>query len=218
MKEGNFTWAQPQNIFLGAAAIGGKLGMPPHFPVRNAPAGFGSYEYGIGFRFAEAAHPTRIVLQTAGMGDLAFDLTAASQTIPEPSPAEVKAHPLNGLSALAVNDANVNFSWDGTCVWRIENLVRNKVVYLPYTLVNKHSLDEQQVAIPFPHAVYEPGGVLHYWEDPIALKVGPGQTVRDMFVIDLRMNETDPLPTFLVDYADDGGTTAFQLNCTELKQ
>jgi len=198
MKEGKLSWAQPKNIFLGGAAIGGKLGVPPQFPIRNAPAGFGSYEYAIGFRFAETANPTRIVLQTTGFGEVSLDLTVARKTVPDPSPNEVKARPLKDLTSLRLDDANVNFSWEGSCVWRIENLVRNKVVYLLYTLVNKNSLDEQKVAIKFPHAVYEPGGILHYWEDPIELKVGPGQTVRDMYVIDLLINEKDPLHSYLV--------------------
>jgi len=89
--------------------------------------------------------------------------------------------------------------------------------YLPFTLVNKNLYDEQQVLIEFPHAIYEAGGILDYWDLPIEWTVGPGQTVHELYLIDLLIYEDDPPPLFLINYADNDALNVYQLNCTEAR-
>lgn len=212
---GQYDWKEPKEVFLGESAIGGKLGIPPGFPFRNAPAGFGSYEYGIGFRFAEAATPVRIILQIADYGEVSIELNDVRQTIPDPSPREVQARSLSELSNLWIDNEQFSFTWDGTCVWRIEEFVRNKMVYLPYKVVNKNLFDEEQIVFEFPHAVYYPGGVVHYWEEPFETTIGPGQEVQGLYLIALLISEDDPMPLYLIHYNEDESIATFLLNCSE---
>lgn len=215
LKSGQYDWSEFRKIFLGQSAIGGNLGIPPGFPFINAPAGFGSYEYGVGFRFAEGATPVRIVLRLNTYGDIPLELRDAQQSLSDPSPIEVQAHPLSELSGLRIDNEQFSFTWDGTCVWRIEGLVRNKMVYLPYKIVNKNALEEQKISFNFPHAVYYPGGTIHYWEEPFEATVGPGQEVKDLYLIALLISEDDPMPLYLIRYNQDNTITTFLLDCSE---
>jgi murein DD-endopeptidase MepM/ murein hydrolase activator NlpD len=217
LSKGQFDWSNPKDIFLGEAAIGGKLGIPPGFPWVNAAAGFGSYQYAVGFRFAEAATPVRVILQLATFGDLALELKNVPQQVPDPYPAEVQARPLSELSTLRLDNEQFSFAWDGTCVWRIEGWVRNKMVYLPYRIINKNALDEQKIVLDFPYAVYYPGGMIHYHEESFEITVGPGQELRDLYLIALLISEDDPMPLYLIHYNQDNSITTFLLNCMEWK-
>ncbi len=212
LAEGRFDWSEPKNIFLGEAAIGGKLGIPSGFPFINAPAGFGSYEYGIGFRFAETATPVRVTLQLVKHGDVSIELRDVLQSVPDPSPEDVHARPIKNLSELRMSNEKYTFAWEGTCVWRIEGLVRNKMIYIPYHAVNKNAFDEQTISFSFPHAVYYSGGTIYYSEEPFEITLGPSQEIRDLYLIALLINENDPMPQYLILYKDNNIET-FQLEC-----
>lgn len=219
VREGRYRWDSPKDIYLGEAAIGGKLPIPVGLPFVNAPAGFGSYTYGLVFRYAQAATPVRAIIETAEYGNLVLDLSRADQQFTDPTANFIGARPLAELKQdLVVNNEKVEFSWDGTCVWRIEEMVRNKMVYLPYRLKNKNALDQTDFTLPFPHAVYGPGGALSYWEEEDVLSIGPGQQLQDLYLIDLLISESDPLPLFLVYYPPNAAPKVYQLACDPYRQ
>jgi hypothetical protein len=195
-----------------------KLPIPPHFPFLYVSGVDVWWE--VRFRYAEVATPVSVILQLDQYGEVKLDLTAVPAKLTDPSPDQVNAHPLSELaSSMAMDNDKLKFDWNGTCGYRIEGGLRNKMIYMPYTLVNKNQLDGQNVHIKFPYAIYIQGGHLKYWDEDklgaVNQTMGPGQTVHDLFLVDLLTNETDPMPIYLLRYNDDGSITTYQLDCNQ---
>lgn len=184
-------------------------GIPPYFPLDLAAS--------ITFRVAEATTPTRLVMHTEHHGDIAFDLAGADRPRPQADVRQLNLRPLPELARrLEVDDADFHFTFNGTCFSRLEEWVRNKMVYLPYTIENKDPLDEHAFKQPFKHALYYPTlGGFHYDLYDIEHTLGPGQRADGLFLISLEMSRDDPLPTILAYYEADGTVTNYDLACTE---
>lgn len=189
--KGEYKWDAHKIIKLG-----GQLPIPSKFPFQVMS---GDYYNGFGFRFAEAAHPTKLILQFAqGGGEFTIDLQKAVQAISDPSPSEVKARPLSEFASKSVIDnSQYKFSWDGTCVVTTE--LMDNGAFLSYTLTNKDQFNEQAVSFNFVYLLYRPGGLMEEPSDEKnVMSVGPGQTIQGLERLVMFVVGSDAPPLYLI--------------------
>lgn len=154
-----------------------KLPVPPQIPFRQVATGALGYIFEtVKFRFAQAAHPTAVVL--SGPNEVRLDLNAVPAQVPAPDWKHFQALPVTALTqeTLASNSPRVQITFDGTCVYHDISGFYQKGIDLPYTLVNTNALDGESYTIDITYAAYFPSGGLTYRSYPLPLTIGPGQT------------------------------------------
>jgi len=209
---GKYDWTKPREIMIGHINQRGgtNLPIPSKVPFANSIRG----EYWVGFRYAQAATPSKIHIEMLDYGTVVVDITDAEKQIIDPIPNEVGARSQKDLaSRMSFSNDQYDVIFSGDCVYRVENVVRNKLVYLPFRVVNRNAFKEQKIVMKYRYAIYRPGGLLRYTDWDQNRTVGPGQTVDDLFLIELLMTENDPLPVYLIYYPEAGGNTIHNLKC-----
>lgn len=224
----NAPWI-PSNAFV--VAWDDLLPVPPQLPISmlyayspHSPASAQFYSvayfYNIAwFRFAQAAHPTRLILRSPTL-EFTIELSVEAAT-PVP-PAGFSARSLKDL-ADELNRRNPNLQITfGQCAWKKHNY--NISYALPYTITNANQFDEEQVDTPF--ALWFPSGYydMYEWSHPernprnywlLHIQAGPGQTVRRDMEMQARLpQESMTMPTYLVIYSSDQKQSqAYKLEC-----
>lgn len=204
--------------------------IPPGIPFKHEIFGLGSFGKStdrLSFRFAQAAHPTRLVLQVEpnqGYSDITFDLEAVPQQFPAPDWSQYQVKPISDLAKapLVDNPDGLKVTFDGKCFYGPVSGFEGQYAHIPFSVINRNTLDESQGSIVFAYAAYYPDGLFAYqWRDLIlfeALKAGPGQTEQHEVTI-LDRNPTDVLPTHLFLYKEEGKfrsfSEAYELKCSK---
>lgn len=177
----------------------------------------------VNFRFAQAAHPTRLVLRSP---DTTFTIDLSSgMAIPTPAPlVGFSSKSLDDL-ATALNQRNSKIQVTfGKCFLLGEKYGGAAINYaLPYTVTNTNQLDEEKVEAPFgvwyPSGVYQIDAWTHYRADSTAhtvlrIQAGPGQTIAQELWMYKGTLGGDPTPTYLVEYSpDQTQVQLYELGC-----
>lgn len=220
-REGKTYPAEPPSaeVRLGAVGADPRYTIPPGFPFQHIYRGWGVSFDTISFRFAQAAHPTRLVLQRETGEPIILDLTSAPQTVPTPDLSRYTVQPISELAQRAIVDipGKVKFSFDGQCYHQhISGFYQGGIV-LPWTLVNYNQFEAEKVDPDFPYAVYYPEGILNYDELlSFEWEVGPGQTERDEeIILDEDVGEEDVVATHMIVFGKGGELTVYKLDCEE---
>ena len=199
-----------------------KLPVPPQIPFRQVTTGaLGFIFETVKFRFAQAAHPTAVVLSGANQVRLSLDNVPAQ--VPAPDWNEFSVQPVSALKTetIAGNSSKVKITFDGTCVYHDISGFYQKGIDLPYTLVNTNALDEENYTIDITYAAYFPSGGLTYWSYPLPLTIGPGQTEHaTVTVLDAAIDDDydgisepddETRASHLVVFGKDGATRIYDL-------
>jgi len=216
-----YNWT-PSNKFL--VAWGDQLPIPPKLPIsmifarsRTAPneqTGYQHVRNVVRFRFAQAAHPTQLVLRFTTF-KYVLDLSSGTVAPPAP-PADLPSLPLSDFTN-AIGRLNSNLQVDfGQCYLGWTN---NDYYMLPYTVTNTNQLDEEKLTIDaavwFSSGVYVLRRLSEEDEGGLELHAGPGQTVKNEFDV-----ETDGtrlgwgMPEYLVTYTPERSQyQVYKLEC-----
>ncbi|OQY92329.1 MAG: hypothetical protein B6D41_08265, partial [Chloroflexi bacterium UTCFX4] len=175
----------------------------------------------IKFRFAQAAHPTAVVL--SGPNEVRLDLNAVPAQAPAPDWNRSPVLPVTALTqeTLASNSPKVQITFDGTCVYHDIPGFYQKGIDLPYTLVNTNALDGENYIIDITYAAYFPGGGLKYRSYPLPLTIGPAQTEHDTVTVldaaidsdydDISETDDETRASHLIVFGKDEATRVYDL-------
>ena len=197
---------------LGGFGSDHPLPIPPGFPFYDPPQAFGSPE-SFKFQFAQAAHPTRLVLH--GTSDIAIDLVSVPTAIPTPDLKRVATKPLSALAGRVLLDQmdKLKATLNGTCYHQqVEGFGMEYV--LPLTVVNRDQLDEATAEPDFFYAVYYRDNSFAYHGLTEYLYAGPGQTVTDSIMLP-DSTGYNVSPDYLLLWEKGEYPVAYTLNCTE---
>lgn len=189
---------------------------PPGFPFINVYGG--EVTTRVNFRFAQAAHPIRVVMKMApgqNLPDIVLSLENVPEKIPAPNLSRYQIKPIKELAAKHLMDETntLEMAFDGNCIYGGISGFAERGTTIPYTLTNKDKLDQKVGIIDFKSAAYYPEGVLNYDITPHDIRLGPGQTEQSyVLLIDIGRSEDSPA-THLVVYEQDGSLTVYKLDC-----
>lgn len=220
----------PVEFSQPAIAIGNsqpELPLPPSLPVRRIQhAGLGGYLFDTAqFRFAEAAHPTALVLR--GEQEFRVPLADVPAMLPEPDFERFAPKPITELEQEPLLEENekIEGTFDGACVHTYVPLLYRDGILLPFTIVNTNKLDQQLSKERFLYAAYFPGNLLVFDPREREHTIGPGQTYKsEIMIFD---EETDPDNDGISEDADyvrashifvlseAGDYTVYELACTD---
>lgn len=182
--------------------------LPPGLPISMAldanPTDEGLQQV-IKFQFAQAAHPTRVVLSAPGLS-ASIDLTTAAAKSPKPTgPPGVTVKALGDLTAqLSALNSKIRLVPSGC----IQEQSYPSDYMLQFTAVNSDQFNESRLAVDY--AVWYQSGVLVQTYarsgDPFAI-VGPAQTLNGK----VKFHDLGA-PKYLVVYSG-GNTTLYDLGC-----
>jgi hypothetical protein len=193
----------------GLLLVGGDLPLPRELPISMA-TGPGSVNGGvhhvIQFRYAQAAHPTRLTLSSPNF-NYTIDLLAPGADSPSPAlPSGLSTRSLVELPN-ALGQVNSKLQIDfGQCA-QSEGYPYDFL--LPFRVTNANQLDEEPLDASY--AIWYSSGV--YLMSPTSagpiFKIGPGQTVKD----NLKLADWG-VPTYFVLYSpDQTRLTIYRLEC-----
>lgn len=173
--------------------------------------------YWIRFRFAYAAHPTRVRIQLSPQDiiqnakpELVFDISTISKDPPAYEPTVVK--PISELQNILSFDKQdkIRFQIGRSCLVTYDQDKRGWHLYLPYSAVNQNQLDQETETIEFGYALWFPYGA---WDPEWAilhLELGPSQQVEDMLELESWNAYDEPLPQYLILYEPIGTYGTYQ--------
>lgn len=182
--------------------------------------------YWIRFRFAHAAHPTRVRMQISPQDiiqgakpELVFDISTISNNPPAYEPTVVK--PISELSQIISFDkqGKIRFRMGKSCLVTYDQDKRGWHLYLPYSAVNQNQLDQETETIEFGYALWFPYGAWDAQWVKFNLRLGPSQQVEGRFELESWEAYDEPLPQYLILYEPIGtyGTykavTVFLVQC-----
>ena len=189
---------------------------PPGFPFINVYGG--EVTTRVNFRFAQAAHPIRVVMKMApgqNLPDIVLSLENVPEKIPAPNLSRYQIKPIKELAAKHLMDETntLEMAFDGNCIYGGISGFAERGTTIPYTLTNKDKLDQKVGIIDFKSAAYYPEGVLNYDITPHDIRLGPDQTEQSyVLLLDIGRSEDSPA-THLVVYEQDGSLTVYKLDC-----
>ncbi|MBW7882506.1 MAG: M23 family metallopeptidase [Caldilineaceae bacterium] len=215
----------PPAIEIGDLAL--NLPVLPHVPFRHIEIIMGYVFDTVQFRFAQAAHPTALVLK--GPIEFRVDLTNVPPTLPQPDFSHATVEPISELTKepLLKPGGNVQGTFAGFCVHKYFPGFYQDGIALPYTLVNPNSLDKEPYEMHFSHAIYYPGGLLRYFIDftDATFNIGPGQTEQGQILLfdadadpdndEILESEDSVRASHLFVFTEDGRATVYELDCSD---
>jgi hypothetical protein len=153
-------------------------------PTHGATIEYQNFRNIIRFRFAQAAHPTQLILRSP-TSKVTIDLSSETEsTTPTPLPG-FSAHSLNNF-ANAISQLNPRLQVEiGECRLRLNDYGNADYYTLPYTATNTNQLDEEQ--LDFAYATWHSTGIYDIYDPALVrnmqgyrqfVKAGPGQTVK----------------------------------------
>lgn len=167
----------------------------------------------IAFNFSNAAHPTRLVIISDEYGEIALDLTNVEANIPAINESGMNIKPFSEFN----NDLNIESENSKISLSFGNNLIlegpfsTSQSLYLPFTLINNDTLDNQSIDLKFTYAIYEGDG--NYMVGTLAktLSGGPGQTVNDHVELSNYNGETDPDPQYFIYYPENQSPIVYKI-------
>ena len=192
----------------GLLHVEGDLPLPRKLPISMviSPGSNGGVQHVIQFRFAQAAHPTRLLLSSLNF-NYTIDLLAPGADSPFPAlPSGLSTSSLVEL-ANALRQVNSKLQIDfGSCAQSEEYPYD---FLLPFRVTNANQLDEERLNVSY--AIWYSSGV--YRVSPTStgplFKIGPGQTVKD----NLKFADWG-VPTYFALYsADRTQLSLYRLEC-----
>jgi hypothetical protein len=184
--------------------------------------------YWIRFRFAYAAHPTRVKIHFTPQGIISedepyfsFTLSSIGNDPPLYEPSEVK--PISELQGRLSFDkpGRIRFQLSSTCLVRYNEDKKGWHLYLPYSAVNQNQLDQEIEQIEFGYALWFPYGAWDPEWKRIKIQLGPGQRVDDVIELESWESYSEPLPEYLILYEPIGTygvyekTSVYAIQCEE---
>ena len=156
------------------------------------------------FKYAKAATPTTMVLQTS-QGEVVFNLDDVEKELPDPNPILTTPGKLNDYF-YERTDA-YSFRFHDTCYYD-----SNGHYWIDYTITNNNDFDNLDFQIPGGYGLYYEKGRFSHSGEMLSVTVGPGQTKTDRFYFDHFAGDG---PSFFV-YINDGKISVFGLWCAKV--
>ena len=177
--------------------------------------------YWIRFRFAYAAHPTKVRIQFSPSGyvtnanpEFVIELSSVTQNLPTYQPNDIK--PISALQQVLNRDiAKLNFRVDSTCVIRYGyNGKEGWHMYLPYYAANQDQFNQENAKVEFGYALWFPYGAWNAHWVTLNLQLGPAQQVQDELELASWESTAEPMPTYLILYEPIGTYGVYQTAST----
>jgi len=153
---------------------------PAHFPfsvIKESNSLLLIYE--VGFRFAPAATPTKMVLSTREHGNITFDLQGdIPKSMPEPNLAEREVTSIKELTGQKMYDGeNLAVILDGCTIEKEGELIDG--INFHYSLLNKNNLDQLLLGTWLDFVIYTSKFQLYPVTEHIDDAINPGQSITE---------------------------------------